>query len=470
MATQLNGLEGFRRGYRGQRVRAAFLKLILSASSFALGSGRTVACALPADTTALPGTTSLTVEQCVALARERAPDVTAAAALRLSARLDSVATWYNRRPSFALSGGAAVAPKGFYDPVITNLGDYQLTLGMDWPLLDRGTRARERARAALETASATSDLALTARDAGRRAATVALDLLRQEENERYQADAALWLERLSSAVESGVRSGAHGRADALRAGLEHSTAAAALVDTRRARAELDRELAELIGGVEERTVRVLEPDAAAEAPLAAADSARLLARAAELPAVRAAEIEEARMRLAVREAQRKNALEVGFAADAGLKGADLTRLVPEDMRLSDPGATFSDRVKRDLGASVSLNFRRPILDRARSAMVAAREEALKAASLRRRTAALRARRDALDLTGRWRAASERVAIERTAAGKGEENLVRMRSLYAGGGAGLLEVLDARRQLDEARSRLTEARFEARRAYYEARIP
>src|SRR2546426_11299091 len=113
------------------------------------------ASALPPDTTSRPpGAISLTVEQCVTLARERAPDVTAAAALRLSARSDSIATWYNRRPSFALSGGAALAPKGFYDPVITNLGDYQLTLGMGWPLLDGGIRARERARAALGSATA----------------------------------------------------------------------------------------------------------------------------------------------------------------------------------------------------------------------------------------------------------------------------------------------------------------------------
>jgi len=435
------------------------------------GAVPTGAGAVPPDTTSQPpGVIPLTVEQCVTLARERAPDVAAAGALRLSARSDSIAAWYNRRPSFALNGGATVAPKKFYDPVITNLGDYQLTLGMQWPLLDGGTRARERARAALESASATSGLALAARDAGRRAAVVALDLLRQDQNERYQADAAQWLERLSSAVESGVRSGAHGRADALRAQLERSTAAAALVDTRRTRAELNRELAELIGGAEEGAVRVLEPDPAAETPPAEADSALLLARAAELPAVKAAAIEEAQLRLAVLEARRKNALEVGFAADAGLKGADLTAFVPEDMRLSDPGATFSDRLRRDLGASVSLNFRRPILDRARSATVAGRENALKAASLRRRTAALRARRDALDLLGRWRAAAERLAIERTAAGRGEENLVRMRSLYAGGGAGLLEVLDARRQLDDARARLTDARFEARRAHYEAEIP
>ena len=453
------------------------MKPTITALALALWSGPAAhgapagASAVPPDTTSRPpGAISLTVEQCVTLARERAPDVTAAAALRLSARSDSIATWYNRRPSFALRGGAAVAPKGFYDPVITNLGEYQLTLGMEWPLLDGGARARERARSALESASATSGLALAARDAGLRTATVALDWLRQEENERHQADAARWLEQLSSSVESGVRSGAHGRADALRAALEHSTAASALVDTRRTRAELDRELAELIGGVEEGTVRVLEPDPLAEEPPAASDSARLIARAAELPAVRAAEIEEARLRVAVLEAQRKQALAVGFAADAGLKGADLTALVPEDMRLSDPDATFSDRLRRDLGASVSLNFSRPLLDHARAASVAAREEALQAATLRRKTAALRARRDALDLLGRWRAAAERLEIERAAAGRGEENLIRMRSLYAGGGAGLLEVLDARRQLDDARARLTDARFEARRAHYEAGIP
>jgi len=61
-------------------------------------------------------------------------------------------------------------------------------------------------------------------------------------------------------------------------------------------------------------------------------------------------------------------------------------------------------------------------------------------------------------------------VAREAALRAEENLLRLRSLYAGGGAGLLELLDARRELDDARALLADARFEARQAHYQAGIP
>src|SRR5205823_5986324 len=80
-----------------------------------------------------PAPDSVTVEQCVALARLRAPEVRSAAVDREVARLDSAATSYNRRPSFSIFGGATVAPPGFYDPVITNLGESQLKAGVAWP-------------------------------------------------------------------------------------------------------------------------------------------------------------------------------------------------------------------------------------------------------------------------------------------------------------------------------------------------
>ena len=52
----------------------------------------------------------------------------------------------------------------------------------------------------------------------------------------------------------------------------------------------------------------------------------------------------------------------------------------------------------------------------------------------------------------------------------EENVLRLRSLYVGGAAGVLDVLDARAQLDDARLRLLNARFEVRRAHFEAETP
>jgi len=118
---------------------------------------------------------------------------------------------------------------------------------------------------------------------------------------------------------------------------------------------------------------------------------------------------------------------------------------------------------------VSSQLRRPILDPSAAPSVAARREAVNAANLRQTAAVARAQRDALDLLGRWRAATAKLRITREALRGADEAVVRIRSVYTGGGAGLLEVLDARRQLDDAHQRLADARFEARLAPYAARI-
>jgi outer membrane protein TolC len=74
-----------------------------------------------------------------------------------------------------------------------------------------------------------------------------------------------------------------------------------------------------------------------------------------------------------------------------------------------------------------------------------------------------------DLNERGRTAAPQLALAEASVGRAEDNVLRARSLYAGGGAGLLDLLDARRQLDEARARLADARFEAWKAVYEAEV-
>ena len=51
--------------------------------------------------------------------------------------------------------------------------------------------------------------------------------------------------------------------------------------------------------------------------------------------------------------------------------------------------------------------------------------------------------------------------------RAETNLLRVKSLYVAGATGLLDLLDARRLLDDARERLADARSENRAAQHEA---
>ena len=99
--------------------------------------------------------------------------------------------------------------------------------------------------------------------------------------------------------------------------------------------------------------------------------------------------------------------------------------------------------------------------------VAGRTAASAGATLRAQTAIAEARRAALELLDRWRNATRRVTRAEASVALAEENLLRLRSLHASGSAPLLELLDARRQLDDTRIRLAEARFDARLARLEA---
>jgi outer membrane protein TolC len=412
---------------------------------------------------------SFTVAECVRMARASSFEVQAATRERLAAGLDSTAAARNGRPSFAINGGAMVAPEWSYDPTVTDLGHYQLLLGMELPLLDGGARKRERAGAALAARRSAADRDLLARDAGLRAAAVALDLLQHGDEEAYARASLDWLERFASLIESGVRAGAHERADAVRVRIAADAVAAEISTLAEERGALTRELAQLMGRDPALPLRVVGPDSSALATPSESDSLQWLESGRQAPEVRAAEAEIASARLALDQARRKNAFTVDLAADAGIAGADLTHAVPEDLRLDNPDATFADRLWRDVGASVSLEFRRPILDPTATPSVRAREEALAAAEIRGSAIRIERRREILDLLGRWRAAAERLALARASVARADDHVLRLRSQYAGGASSLLEVLDAREQLDEARKRLVEARLATGVARWEGEL-
>ena len=409
---------------------------------------------------------SLTVGECVARAREHAPEPRVLAAERIAAALDSSAIFRARRAAFSFQVGAMVAPHRFYDPAITNLGEYGLKLGVEAPLVDGGSRRRERERGALASGESRLRLEQGARDAGLLAGALAVEWLRLTETERTQIEAVAWLEHLAGVMESGVRAGVRGRADALRALLERDAAAAALDLTRRDLAATSRALTRAIGAGEPYRPAI-RSESDSEVPPTDADSLALIAALEHAPEVRLAGLSEAQRRIDLDAARRGRSWQVGLAADAGLAGSDLTRIVPPDVTEAHPGATFSDRLRRDLGASVSLQLRRPLFDPSARDAAAARLAAVEAQHLRQDVELDAQRRLALDLVARWRSAALRLTLARDGAARADEHLLRLASLHAAGAATLLELLDARRALDDARERLADARAEARAARLES---
>ena len=418
---------------------------------------------LPGDARAAAesATDSLSIAACVALARHQAPGLKAAQLDRSAAAADSAAVAANGRPGFSLLAGATVAPKGFYDPTITNLGDYQLKLGMDWTALDGGRRSRVRQRSGLDLSTARWRATLEARDAGLRAAELALRLLRLQQGAAARLQGIEWLDRLGSLVRAGVISGVRGSADSIRVALERDAAVAGFEAAQLEARGTTLDLLGIIGRDPDAAIAIREPDAAMDRAPAEADSARLMASVESLPEIAIARIAEARGRLDLMDAQRRSATTVDVLVDAGLAGADLTRAVPENLRATDPTATIGDRIRRDLGASAAIHLQLPVLDRSARPALRARADALDAARVRRDTEAMAQRRQALGLLAGWRAASHQLQAAELTNERAERNLLKVRSLYSAGATTLLDLLDARRVYEDARERLAAAREQNR---------
>jgi outer membrane protein TolC len=412
---------------------------------------------------------SLTVAQCVALARARAPEVESLAAEARAARHDSTGTSANGRPAWSLSGGALLAPAWSYDPVATNLGEYSMRLGVSLPLRDGGERGRARGRAGLAAASVSAARDLASRDAGLRAATLALGLTRVRELDDASAETLQWLEHLSELLESGVRAGVRDRADAVRMRLEHDGVESERLAREAEREALGLELGRLIGVGGVPAIAPIAADSESEVTPSLDDSLALVAAIESSADLRVARSAVAESEFALDEAHRRNATRVDLSADAGLWGTDLTHAVPEDFALTHPGADFGDRLRRDLGASLALQFHRPLFDPASAPGERAAEERRVAAQRRLDAALAERHRVAEELFARWNVAARRLALARGSLARAEENVLRMRSRYAGGAATLLELLDARQQWDDARARIADARLESRLAHWEGEL-
>jgi len=406
------------------------------------------------------------VEECVALARHRAPAVVAADLARQAAMFESSAVAKNRRPELSFVGRALVAPKGFYDPVITNLGEYETKVVLDVAILDGGTRARSRARGALDLAAARLTASVQARDVGLEAADLAFKVLRLSEVEASQQGTLDWIGRLRLLMRGAVRAGARSTTDSVRIALEQIAAETAHESTLADRRNAEIDLLALIGAPADSSIIVRPPDTPARPPTPE-DSIRVLASAARQPEIAAARVEEERGRLDLVEARAARAPTLGFSLDGGLAGADLTSTVPGDLRATDPDARFADRLRRDLGASATINLRAPITASGAGARTKGRKVTMESARIRSLGALATQQKVALEILVRWQSAHRRLLAARAAVLGADQNLLRVKSLYTGGAIQLLDLLDASHVHQDARERLADVREESRSAQFRA---
>ena len=414
---------------------------------------------------AAPAPDSLTLEQCVARARAQAPELQASRFEQSAAAFDSLAVSRNARPEWSLDAGATVAPKGFYDPTVTDLGGYQSKLGVAWTSHDGGLRARERERGRLGVLAASSRTALVARDAGLEAAELATQLLRLQHVSAVRADAVTWLDRLASLVRSGVVAGVRSPSDSIRVSLERDAAIAGVETARLETIATSFALLDVLGVDSDGGLAIREPDAPADHGPAAGDSARALASIERLPELAMASVAEKQSSLELAEARHSSATVIEWSLDAGLAGADLTHAVPSDLRALDANSTLSDRLRRDLGGSAAVHVHLPLWDAKVAPTSRAREYALRAARARRAAELTTQRRRALLELEAWRTASSLASAAEATAERAERSLLKVKSLYGGGATTLLDLLDAWRTYQDARERVEDARQQSRIARF-----
>ena len=402
---------------------------------------------------------SLSVRECMARAREHALQVQAAAEGLHASRQDALAARANAHPELHLHSSAWLVPDGSYDPAATNEGQFDLRLVSSMTLYDGGALGRERARAGAAAHRAETDLAAARREAAGRAAELAVGILQTTAGLRRRVASRNWTEGVVHSIEASARAGTRSPSDVARLRLDLQTLSVEIDDLDAGLERQGRELGAILAPDSiDYSFTDVRDSSWAEGPPEPADSAavlRLFENSSEVTRA-TTELELARLDLASARGQRASRL--GATLDAGLLGTDLTRAVPPDVPPVG-AATFSDRLKRDLGASVTIDFLLPLLQPGVTATIGARESAVRAAELRANLAMNSSRRAALDLLSRWRSAARRLALQRDAASMAELHALRVQSLYLSGSGSLLDLIDARKILDEDRDQLEAARGE-----------
>ncbi len=155
-------------------------------------------------------------------------------------------------------------------------------------------------------------------------------------------------------------------------------------------------------------------------------------------------------------------------ADAGIWGSDPLHPVPDEYAAAHPGATFVDRLQRDLGYSLTVAVHLPLFDtggvdariaQAELGLEQARRQ-LEAARVQARLELAQARQALADAYDRYRLLSDAVPVARDAYLDAE-------SRYWGGAATAREVLDAFAAAVSATVDATQAELAYRQA--EARV-
>jgi outer membrane protein TolC len=342
-------------------------------------------------------------------------------------------------------------PSGYGDPAVTNLGEFKLQAVGRQPIYDGGARRAAVARADAELDAAAGRYRIGEKDLVLEVTSRYMQLLAAQEEAAARREGIARLEGYRSLLRSRQASGQAVAADRLKTEVRLAAEQANILEAEKRAADARLGLNDLMGrdprGPLEiaplpllDTSRDLEPGDSGKVP--EVSSARADARAADAA-------------LWIARAERKPHLDL--SADVGFWGSDTSRLVPLDLKLKNPDATFTDRIRRDVGYSISLFFSWPIFDfgtiRARIAEAdLTLRQAQQKVEVARRDARLKweQARSTLEIL------QQEIDLLSRAAPAARDASLEAESRYRGGAATSLEVLDAYASAIDSAVRLADA--------------
>ncbi len=380
----------------------------------------------------------LTLEEAIAAAHDanaRLPVAALDVQIAQERRLEAEA---ERRVRLTMGGDLWYAPPDGYDEVVTNGGEERLQVIADKSLYEGGALVAGVREATARRAVAAARYRQAVRDVDYEVRVGFAEVLAAEADIAARRESLQRLSGYRSYLESRERAGQAVSAQVLRTTVQIASTRADLVAAEARRDGARMGLNHLMGRAPE-TPLVLAPLPPPRPP-SVREGSLVAGSVPELAAARS-EVNAAAAAVDVVRALRRP--HVSLQADAGLWGSGTSYLVPPDFAATHPGADFGDRLRRDLGYSVTVSLSWPLtafgvlrariaeaevaLDQAGRSQVAVQEAVSLQQALARR-AMEHAYRRYRELSG--------------AAPTARDAYLEAESRYRGGTGSFLEVLDA----------------------------
>ncbi len=350
----------------------------------------------------------------------------------------------------AVEGDFVYAPPSGYDPILTNLGESRLQAVGRQPLYDGGARRAAVSLAQAETDAAAGRYRVEEKDLVLEVVSRFSELVAAREEEAARRAGIAQLRSYHTSLRSRQAAGQGIAADLLKTEVRLASEEATALEARRTADEARIALNDLMGrpaGAPLEPAPLPPPDLSDAGPADWESVPEITAAQADARAADAG--------LSAARAERKPHLDL--SADAGFWGSDTSRLVPLDLKMRDPDATFADRIRRDAGYSFTLSLSWPIFDfGAIRARIAQADLTLKQS----RQMVVAVRRDAERNWQQARSTLQTLAREiellERAAPAARDSFLDAESRYRGGAATSLEVLDAYAASVDAVVRLSDA--------------